>query len=51
MVKVAFEKALGDMKELAEMVARSNTDAADLLNKRFTASLDELKGAVQKAKK
>ncbi|WP_207477740.1 phasin family protein [Arenibaculum pallidiluteum] len=50
-VKQAFEKALSNMKELAEMVARSNTDAANLLSKRVSDSLDELKTAVQKAKK
>ena len=50
-VKQAFEKSLSNMKELSEMVARSNTDAANLLSKRVSESLDELKIAVQKAKK
>jgi len=49
--KQAFEKALSNMKELVEMVARSNSDAAELLSKRVSESLDELKAAVQKAKK
>jgi phasin family protein len=50
-VKQAFEKALANMKEMAEMVARSNTDAANLLSNRVSESLDELKVAVQKTKK
>lgn len=39
----AFERTVTNMRELAEMVARSNTEAADLLNKRFTESLTELR--------
>jgi phasin family protein len=48
LVKQAFEKAVSDLREMSEMIARSNSDAAELINKRFTQSLDELKGVVQK---
>lgn len=51
LAKTAFEKALANAKELGELVAKSNAEAADVLNKRFSESLDELKTAVQKARK
>lgn len=39
--KDAFERALANARELAEMIAKANSEAFDLLNKRFTQSLDE----------
>lgn len=41
--KQAFEKALANMRELAEMISKSNTDALSVINKRFNESLEELK--------
>lgn len=49
LVKDAFESTLGNVKELSEMMAKSNSEVMDLLNARFTASLDELKTVVDKA--
>ncbi|MBP2294522.1 phasin family protein [Azospirillum rugosum] len=51
LVKVAFEKALSNIKELAELVAKSNTEAADVLSKRVSESLDEVKAAIAKSAK
>lgn len=51
LVKGAFENALGNMRELAEMVSKSNTEAFDTVNKRFGESLEELKAQVLKLKK
>lgn len=51
LVKVAFEKALSNVKELAELVAKSNTEAADVLSKRVSESLDEVKAAIAKTGK
>jgi phasin family protein len=51
LVKTAFEKALANAKELAELVAKSNSEAADVINKRVSESLEELKVLIQKAKK
>ena len=48
--KAAFEKALSNARELSEIVAKANGEAVDLLNKRFTAMLDEFKDAVSKGK-
>ncbi|HSK41094.1 MAG TPA: phasin family protein [Arenibaculum sp.] len=51
MVKVAFEKTLANTRELAEMAAKSNGEAADVLNRRVSEGLEELKGVIQKARK
>ncbi len=50
LVKTAFEKALANLRELTEMVAKSNTEAADVLTKRIGESLTELKGSLQRTK-
>lgn len=50
LVRTAFERALSNMRELSEMVARSNNDAAEVISQRVTASLEELKDAVQKSR-
>jgi phasin family protein len=46
--KQAFEKALANMRELAEMINKANTDAFAVINKRVAESLEELKGLVAK---
>ena len=51
LVKSAFEKALSNMKELAELVAKSNNEAANVISKRVSEGLDELKTALGKAAK
>lgn len=48
MAKTAFETALANMRELAEMVAKSNTEAFDVINRRVAESLDELKDMMQR---
>ncbi len=48
LVKVAFEKALSNMRELAEMVAKANTEAANIISRRVAESLDEMKHLVAK---
>jgi phasin family protein len=50
-VKAAFEKTLANMKELTEMLAKSNTEAADKLARRVSESLDELKQLTAAKKK
>lgn len=51
LAKAAFEKALGNMKELADMVAKSNAEATETINTRISESLDEIKKAALDAKK
>jgi len=46
LVRKAFEQALANMRELAEMVSKSNTEAFAIINKRVTESMQELKGLV-----
>jgi phasin family protein len=50
LAKNAFEKALSNMRELAEMVAKSNEDAADTMSTRLRESLDEMKNLAIKLK-
>ena len=38
----AIEKALSNMRELAEMAVKSQSDAADVIRKRFEAGLKEI---------
>ncbi|MBI2235949.1 MAG: phasin family protein [Magnetospirillum sp.] len=48
LAKDAFERSLSNIRELSEMVAKANSEAFDLLNKRFTQSLDEVREAFLK---
>jgi phasin family protein len=48
LAKDGFEKVLSNMKEVSEMVAKSNTEAADVLSKRISQQLDEIKQTVGK---
>ncbi len=50
LAKNAFERALANMRELAEMVAKSNQDATNTVNARISASLDEIKDYALKLK-
>lgn len=50
-LKTAVEKALENMRELAEMVSKSNTEAFHTINKRFNENLDEIKTQALKLNK
>lgn len=50
LAKDAFERALSNMRELAEMVAKSSQDATSTINARISTSLDEMKDLVLKLK-
>ena len=50
-VQTAFQAALGNMKELADIVTKSNTEAGNVISKRVSESLDEVKAAVVKVAK
>ena len=47
LAKQTFEKILSNMKELAEMLSKSNSEAATVINARISESLDELKAMAQ----
>jgi phasin family protein len=48
LVKKGYENAIANLREAIEMLAKSNGQAADLINKRVGESLDEIKVAVAK---
>jgi phasin family protein len=48
LARKGFEQALANMRELAEMVSKSNTETFAIINKRVTESLQELKSLVAK---
>lgn len=48
MVKEGFEQAVSNARELTELGVKSQSEALDLLNQRFTEGLDELKTALTK---
>ena len=50
LAKEAFQRAIANMRELAEMVSKSQSDAFDVINKRVADSLDEIKGLMAKQK-
>lgn len=51
LTKTAFEKAISNMKELSEMVTKSNAEAFDVINKRVAESLDEIRDLSKTNKK
>ncbi|MBP0493734.1 phasin family protein [Pararoseomonas indoligenes] len=48
MVKSSYEKAVTNMKELADLIQKSNSEALTVLNKRFSEAMDEVRGLVAK---
>ena len=49
LLKKAYERAVANMKELSDLIQRSNSEALSLLNKRFAEAMDEVKSIVEKA--
>jgi phasin family protein len=49
LAKATFEKSLATAKELTELVTKANTDAFNVLTKRFTESFEEIKDVTSKA--
>ena len=43
MLKVAYERAVAHIRELADLIQRANGEAVEMLNRRFTEALDEVK--------
>ena len=48
LLKDAYERAVQNMRELADLIQRSNSEAVELLNNRFTEAMDEVKAIVAK---
>lgn len=51
LTKAAFEKSLANMREIAEMIAKSNSEAADVITQRVSATLEEIKTMAQQPQK
>jgi len=43
LLKQTYERAVANMKELADLITHSNAEAVKLLNTRFTEAMDEVK--------
>ena len=50
LVKRAYETAVANLKELSELIQRSNQEALALLNRRFAEAMDEIKAMAEKTK-
>lgn len=46
--KKAYERTVENMRELSEMVNKSNIEAGNIINKRVTASMNEIKHSLEK---
>jgi len=50
MMKTAYEKAVGNMKELADLIQKSSEEAVSVLNRRFAEAMDEVRTLSQPKK-
>lgn len=50
MMKSAYEKAVANMKEVSDLIQKSNSEAVALLNNRFTEAMSEAKTLLAKPK-
>lgn len=50
MLKAGYERAVANMRELADLIQKSNAEALEHLNRRFTEAMDEVKTMAAKAK-
>ena len=48
MLKSAYERAVGNMREVADLIQKSNSEALSLLNQRFTEAMEEVKAMTAK---
>ena len=49
LMKRAYERAVSNMRELRDLIQRSNGEALELLNRRFAESLDEVQSLIRQA--
>lgn len=46
--KKIYERTVSSMRELSDMVSKSNVEASNIINKRVSAGMSELKSALEK---
>jgi phasin family protein len=51
LMKAGYERAVANMKELADIIQKSNSEALSLLNQRFAEAMDEVKTLMSKQEK
>jgi phasin family protein len=49
LLKESYQRAVANMKELSDLIQQSNTEAMQLINKRFAEAMDEAKALMHKA--
>ncbi|HEY8290163.1 MAG TPA: TIGR01841 family phasin [Acetobacteraceae bacterium] len=49
LLKQGYERAVGNLKEISDLIQRSNTEAINLLNRRFVEAMEELKALAEKS--
>jgi phasin family protein len=49
MLKAGYERAVANMKEIADLIQKSNAEALTLLNRRFAEAMEEIKQMAAKA--
>lgn len=48
LLKRAYEHAIGNLRELSDLIQKSNTEAIKLLDDRFREAMDEIRGLIEK---
>jgi len=49
LVKTSYAKAVSNMKEIADLIQRANSEALTLINRRFAEAMDEVKAIAEKS--
>jgi phasin family protein len=49
LLKVGYERAVANIKEISDLIQQSNSEALKLLNQRFTEAMDEVKMLADKS--
>ena len=50
LLKQAYERAVANLKEISDLIQKSNDEAVHLLNQRFVEAVDEVKLLAEKSK-
>ena len=48
LLKSAYERGVANLRELGDLISRSNTEAVEVLNHRFTEAMEEVKALAGK---
>jgi phasin family protein len=48
-MKAGYERAVANMREIAELIQRANGEAVEVLNRRFAEAMEEVRGMMAKS--